>query len=116
ARPARRTYAGSSCQLALDARLSMRLRDLSQSHGATLYITLLTGWAILLMRLSRREDIVVGTPVANRTQGEIENLIGFFVNTLALRLDLSGSPNVEELFAQVKTHVLAAQRHQDIPF
>src|SRR5262249_2905330 len=62
------------------------------------------------------QDVVIGSPVANRGRAEIENLIGFFVNTLALRLDLSGSPSVSELLEQSKTQSLAAQRHQDIPF
>src|SRR5438045_7511254 len=79
-------------------------------------MTLLAGWAILLMRLSGQQDVVIGSPVANRGRAEIENLIGFFVNTLALRLDLSGSPRVSELLEQTKAQSLAAQRHQDIPF
>ncbi len=60
--------------------------------------------------------MVIGTPVANRGRAEIENLIGFFVNTLALRMDLSGSPTVGELLERAKTQALAAQQHQDIPF
>jgi amino acid adenylation domain-containing protein len=79
-------------------------------------MTLLAGWAILLARLSGQQDVVIGSPVANRGRTEIENLIGFFVNTLALRLDLSGSPSVSELLQQTKAQSLAAQRHQDIPF
>ena len=79
-------------------------------------MTLLASWATLLSRLSGQQDIVIGTPSANRGRQEIEGLIGFFVNTLALRIDLSGSPTVAELLAQVKEHVLEAQQHQDIPF
>ena len=79
-------------------------------------MTLLAGWAALLARLSGQQDVVIGTPVANRGRGEIEKLIGFFVNTLAVRLDLSGSPSVSELLEQAKTQALAAQQHQDIPF
>ena len=79
-------------------------------------MTLLAGWAALLGRLSGQEDVVIGTPVANRGRAEIEGLIGFFVNTLALRVDLSGSPTVGELLERVKELALAAQQHQDMPF
>ena len=79
-------------------------------------MTLLAAWAALLARLSGQQDVVIGTPVANRGRTEVENLIGFFVNTLALRLDLSGSPTVSELLRQAKAQALAAQQHQDIPF
>ena len=89
---------------------------MGRRHGTTLYMTLLAGWAVLLSRLSGQQDVVIGSPVANRGRAEIENLIGFFVNTLALRLDLSGSPSVSQLLEQTKAQSLAAQRHQDIPF
>ena len=79
-------------------------------------MTLLAGWGALLARLSGQPDVVIGTPVANRGRSEIEELIGFFVNTLALRLDLSGSATVGELLQQVKAQTIAAQQHQDIPF
>src|SRR5215813_8569906 len=79
-------------------------------------MTLLSGWAVLLSRLSGQQDVVIGTPTANRRRLEVEGLIGFFVNTLAVRLDLSGSPTVSELLKQAKEQVLAAQQHQDIPF
>ena len=96
--------------------LTRRLKELSRRHGATLYMTLLAGWGALLARLSGQEEVVIGTPVANRGRMEIEGLIGFFVNTLALRLDVSGSPSVGELLERVKEQMLAAQQHQDIPF
>ena len=70
-------------------------------------MTLLAGWGALLARLSGQQDVVIGTPVANRGRVEIEGLIGFFVNTLALRLDVSGSPSVEELLERVKEQTLA---------
>ena len=79
-------------------------------------MTLLAGWAVLLSRLSGQQDVVIGTPTANRRQLEVEGLIGFFVNTLAVRLELSSSPTVQELLQQTKEQVLAAQQHQDIPF
>ena len=102
--------------MVLDEQLDGGLKDLSRRQGTTLYMTLLAGWAILLARLSGQQDVVIGSPVANRGRAEIENLIGFFVNTVALRLDLSGSPSVSELLQQTKAQSLAAQRHQDIPF
>ena len=107
---------GHSSALVLDDELTAGLKALSRRHGTTLFMTLLAAWAALLARLSGQEDVVIGTPVANRGRAEIENLIGFFVNTLALRLDLSGSPTVGELLARVKAQALAAQQHQDIPF
>ena len=79
-------------------------------------MTLLAGWAVLLSRLSGQQDVVIGTPIGEPKPQEVEGLIGFFVNTLAVRLDLSGSPTVSELLQQVKEQVLAAQQHQDIPF
>src|SRR5258708_31267670 len=74
------------------------------------------GWGGLRGGLSGEEDVVIGTPVGNRGKVEIENLIGFFVNTLAVRLDLSGSPSVRELLKQTRTQAIAAQQHRDIPF
>src|SRR5918995_5919784 len=79
-------------------------------------MTLMAGWAAVLSRLSGQRDVVVGTPSANRGRAEIEGLIGFFVNTLALRVDLAGSPTVAELLGRVKERALGAQHHQDIPF
>ncbi|HTJ89099.1 MAG TPA: amino acid adenylation domain-containing protein [Acidocella sp.] len=115
-RPAQQDYTGAFAELELDATLTAGLRDLSRRHGCTLYMTLMAGWAALLGRLSGQTDVVIGTPVANRGRAEIENLIGFFASTLALRIDLSACPSVALLLAQVKGQVLAAQKHQDIPF
>jgi amino acid adenylation domain-containing protein len=115
-RPVQRDFAGGFVELVLDEQLTAGLKDLSRRQGTTLYMTLLAGWAILLARLSGQQDVVIGSPVANRGRTEIENLIGFFVNTLAVRLDMLGSPSVSELLEQTKAQSLAAQRHQDIPF
>lgn len=90
-RPAHQDYRGSFVEFGLDQTLTEGLKALSKRHRMTLYMTLLTGWALLLARLSGQSDVVVGTPVAHRGQVEIEGLIGFFVNTLALRFDLSGA-------------------------
>src|SRR5262249_50004094 len=115
-RPAQQDFAGAAVEFVLDARLSSALKALSRRHGTTLFMTLLAGWAALLARLSGQEDLVIGAPIANRNRVEIEPLIGFFVNTLALRLEVPGSATVEDLLHRVKTQVLAAQQHQDIPF
>ena len=115
-RPAEQDYAGDAVEIELDADLTRDLKALSRRHGATLFMTLLASWAALLARLSGQNDVVIGTPVANRMRAEIEPLIGFFVNTLAARIDLWGSPTVGELLARVKARTLEAQEHQDIPF
>jgi len=115
-RPAKMDHAGALLGVELGEELTAGLKALGRRHGTTLFITLLAGWAAVLGRLAGRDDVVVGTPVANRGRREIEGLIGFFVNTLALRLDLSGSPTVAELLARVKERALGAQHHQDIPF
>ncbi|HEY0036134.1 MAG TPA: amino acid adenylation domain-containing protein, partial [Longimicrobium sp.] len=115
-RPARQDHAGRTVGISLDEELSAALKELSRRHGATLFMTVLAGWAAVLGRISGQDDVVVGTPTANRGRTEIEGLIGFFVNTLALRVDLSESPTVAELLEQVRAQSLGAQQHQDIPF
>ncbi|HEV2148395.1 MAG TPA: amino acid adenylation domain-containing protein, partial [Longimicrobiaceae bacterium] len=115
-RPAQQDFAGSFVGLELDGELTAGLKALSQRRGTTLFMTLLAGWAAVLSRLSGQEDLVVGTPTANRGRREIEGLIGFFVNTLALRVDLSGAPTVAELLERVRERALEAQQNQDIPF
>ncbi|HEU0300507.1 MAG TPA: condensation domain-containing protein, partial [Longimicrobium sp.] len=115
-RPAEMDHAGARLGLELDEALTAGLKALGRRHGTTLFMTLLAGWAVVLGRLSGQEDVVVGTPTANRGRREIEGLIGFFVNTLALRVDLSGAPTVAELLGRVKKRALEAQHHQDIPF
>ncbi|HEX9938568.1 MAG TPA: condensation domain-containing protein, partial [Longimicrobium sp.] len=115
-RPARPDYAGVSVSIDLGEELSAGVKALAQRHGTTLFMTLLAAWAVVLGRLSGQDDVVVGTPSANRQRKEVEGLIGFFVNTLAVRVDLSGSPTVARLLEQVKERALGAQYHQDIPF
>ncbi|WP_255360906.1 non-ribosomal peptide synthetase [Duganella sp. Leaf61] len=116
ARPARQDYAGAYLPYALDAGLTARLKALSQRHGTTLFMTLLASWATLLARLSGQDEVVIGTPHANRSRGELENMIGFFVNTLALRVNVQGAPTVADLLAQVRHSTLTAQQNVDIPF
>ncbi|WP_460129090.1 amino acid adenylation domain-containing protein [Pseudomonas sp. H1_D05] len=115
-RPAQQDYTGGNVEVLLDERLSTGLKALSQRHGVTLFMTLMSAWALLMSRLSGQSDVVIGAPVANRSRAEIEGLIGMFVNTLAVRIDTSGAPSVEALLAQVKARTLEAQAHQDLPF
>ncbi|UQV46661.1 amino acid adenylation domain-containing protein [Janthinobacterium lividum] len=115
-RPLQQDYVGARLELALEGSLVQQLKQLSQRHGVTLYMTLLAGWAALLARLAGQDEVVVGTPVAGRSHAELEPLIGLFVNTLALRIDVSAQPTVAQLLAQVKQQVLAGQQHQDLPF
>jgi len=115
-RPEQQSYSGAAATLVLDEELTAGLRRLSRKHKTTLYMTVLAGWATLLARLSGQDDLVIGAPAANRNRVEIEGLIGFFVNTLALRLGVSGTATVGELLERVRGQVLAAQEHEDIPF
>ncbi|WP_433590111.1 non-ribosomal peptide synthase/polyketide synthase [Pseudomonas koreensis] len=115
-RPAQQDFAGSTVEVQLNERLSAGLKALSQRHGVTLFMTVMSAWSLLLSRLSGQTDVVIGSPVANRTRAEIEVLIGMFVNTLALRIDTSGAPNAAALLARVKARTLEAQTHQDLPF
>jgi amino acid adenylation domain-containing protein len=115
-RPAQPDHCGGMLGIELDEALVAGLKTLGQRHGMTLYMTLLAAWAALLGRLSGQQEVVIATPVANRTRMEFEGLIGFFVNTLALRVDLSGAPTTQELLLRVKRVALDAQQHQDLPF
>src|SRR5262249_25047520 len=115
-RPVQQDFAGAQTKVRFDAELSRRLKALSQRHGVTLHMVLLASCATLLSRRAGQAEIVIGTPIANRRRAELEGLIGFFVNTLPMRIDLSGSPSVAELLARVKAVSVAAQSHQDLPF
>lgn len=116
ARPPVQTSRGASLTRSLSSELSSALVELSRREGVTLFMTLLAGFYALLFRYTDRTDLVVGSPIANRTRSEIEGLIGFFVNTLALRADLSGRQTVRELLAMVRQVCLGAYTHQDVPF
>ncbi|HEU0052779.1 MAG TPA: condensation domain-containing protein, partial [Longimicrobium sp.] len=115
-RPAEMDHVGAVFPLELDAELTAGLKALSRRHGTTPYMTVMAAWAAVLGRLSGQDDVVIGTPTAGRGRREIEGLIGFFINTLAVRVDLSGAPTVARLLERVKERTLEAQRHQDIPF
>jgi hypothetical protein len=115
-RPAVPDYAGAEVPVVLDAVLTAGLKALAQRHGVTLFHVLLAAWAAVLSRLAGQDEVVIGTPTANRGQMELEGLIGFFVNTLAIRVELGGAPTVTELLQRVKTRALGAQAHEALPF
>ncbi|MGH8488689.1 MAG: amino acid adenylation domain-containing protein, partial [Gammaproteobacteria bacterium] len=115
-RPPVQRFRGATAAFGLDSELTHGLKALSQRAGVTLFMTLLAGFMALLSRYSGQQDVVVGTPVANRNRREIEGLIGFFVNTLVVRVDLSGNPTVEELLGRVRAVCLGAYAHQEVPF
>ncbi|BAY48981.1 nonribosomal protein synthetase [Scytonema sp. HK-05] len=115
-RPITPTYRGSRQFLTLSKSLTEKLKDLSHRENVTLFMTLLAAFQTLLYRYTRQEDILVGSPIANRNRSELEGVIGFFVNTLVLRTDLSGSPSFRQLLDRVKEVTLGAYAHQDLPF
>ena len=115
-RPAVQSYRGAHRSIALSRESTEKLKELSQREGATLFMTLLAAFQVLLMRYTSQEDIVVGSPIAGRTRAETENLIGFFINTLVLRADLSGDPTFRELLGRVREVTFGAYEHQDVPF
>ncbi|HYO59462.1 non-ribosomal peptide synthetase, partial [Archangium sp.] len=115
-RPQVQTFRGAQMKVQLPLALSREVRALSQREGATLFMTLLTAFQALMARYSGQRDIVVGTPIAGRNHQEVEGLIGFFVNTLALRADVRDELSFNELLAQVRETCLGAYAHQDLPF
>jgi amino acid adenylation domain-containing protein len=115
ARPAPTTR-GASCTISLSESLTRELRELSSAAGATLFMTLLSAFAVLLHRYSGEDDIIIGTPIAGRNREEVENLIGFFINTLPLRIDLANNPAFVALLSRVKQTALEGYEHQDLPF
>lgn len=115
-RPAVQTYRGAEESLQVPQTLLERLKTLSRDSDVTLFMTLLAAFKVLLHRYTHQGDIVVGSPVAGRTEPEVEELIGFFVNTLALRTDVSGNPTFLDLLDRVRTVALDAYAYQDVPF
>jgi amino acid adenylation domain-containing protein len=115
-RPPAQTFVGATRSFALAPDLAAALYALSQREGVTLFMTLLAAFQILLHRYTAQTDILVGSPIANRTRAEIEPLIGFFLNTLVLRTSLAGNPSVRELLRRVREVTLEAYSHQDLPF
>ena len=115
-RPPLQSFAGASVPLALSPAVAAAVRRWARRHTATPFMVGLAAFAALLHRYSGQRDFAVGTWVANRTRPELEGLIGFFVNNLALRLDLGGPPSFDRLLAQVRETALGAYGHQDLPF
>jgi amino acid adenylation domain-containing protein len=115
-RPPVRSADGAVTRFSVSAPTAQALRRLARDGGTTMFMTAFAAFATLLQRYSGQDDIVVGTPVANRTRTETEAMIGFFVNTLVLRTDLSGDPSFREILARVRETALGAYAHQDIPF
>jgi amino acid adenylation domain-containing protein/FkbM family methyltransferase len=115
-RPPAQSYRGAQQSVTLTDTLSAALNELSRREGATLFMTLLAAFKILLSRYAAQDDIVVGVPTANRNRVEVEQLFGCFVNTLVLRTELSGDPSFRELLKRVRAVSLGAYAHQDLPF
>jgi len=115
-RPAVMSYRGEHLQSTLSSVLTQEIKTLSRKEGVTDFMALLAAFTVLLSRYSGQTDMVVGCPIANRSQSQTENLIGFFVNTLALRLQIDAKQSFAELLAQVRKTALEAYSHQDIPF
>jgi amino acid adenylation domain-containing protein len=115
-RPTVESTRGAKQSITIPSSVSDGLKELSRREGATLFTTLLAAFHTLLSRYTGQQDIVVGSPIAGRTVAETEGLVGFFVNTLALRLDLSGNPTFRELLHRTREVTLGAFAHQDLPF
>ncbi len=115
-RPAVLTYNGDMLSVTLGQPLTAAIKAVSRREGCTLFMTLLAAFQVLLHRYTGQDDILIGTPIAGRGRSEIEGLIGFFINTLVLRTDLSGDPTFKDLLGRVREVALAAYTHQDLPF
>src|SRR5229473_2311589 len=115
-RPAVASHRGAGVPVQISREVLKGLKELSGQEGMTLFMVLLAGFQVMLSRYSGQEDVVVGAPISNRTHVELEELIGFFVNQLVLRVDLSGDPSVREMLRRVREVCLGAYAHQDLPF
>jgi amino acid adenylation domain-containing protein len=115
-RPALQSLAGAALSLALPEELSAAAFALAQREGATDFMLVFAAWAALLARWAAVRDLVLGTTIANRDAAELEGLIGFFVNTLPLRIDAAGDPTFAQLLARVRAEALDAYAHRDVPF
>ena len=113
-RSAAMRYRGASVLHVLSPDLAEQLRSLGRARGSTLFMVMLTAFYVLLMRYSGRDDLVVGTPMGGRPRSDLEGLIGFFINTVVLRADLSGDPTFEQLLLSVRDLALAAHANQEL--
>ncbi|MDQ9497863.1 amino acid adenylation domain-containing protein [Serratia marcescens] len=115
-RPTVQSFSGGEVPIAIDAELTQALRQFSRQHGGTLFMTVLAAWSLVLARMAGQQELVIGTPEANRGRLETESLVGFFVSTLALRIDLRDDPDLPTLIARIRHTVLAARENRDLPF
>ncbi|MDQ9510047.1 amino acid adenylation domain-containing protein [Serratia marcescens] len=115
-RPTVQSFSGGEVPIAIDAGLTQALRQFSRQHGGTLFMTVLAAWSLVLARMAGQQELVIGTPEANRGRLETESLVGFFVSTLALRIDLRDDPDLPTLIARIRHTVLTAQENRDLPF
>ena len=115
-RPAIRSFEGSRSPFTLDETLTGKLRGLAEETGTTLYMVLLSAYAVLLSKYSRQTDIVIGSPIAGRQHADVERMMGVFVNTLAMRIHPSGEKTFASFLKEVKGQALAAYEHQEYPF
>ena len=115
-RPAKQSFRGARLPISLPESLTAGINELSRREGVTQFMALLAAFQILLYRYTGQEDVVIGSPIANRNHTEIEGLIGFFVNTLVLRTDLSGNPTFRQLVSRIRDVCLGAYAYQDLPF
>ena len=115
-RPSSRTFQGACEMLHIPPESLRALKQLGRQEGATLFMTLMAGFQALLSRYTGQEQIVVGTDLANRTMPETERMIGFFINLLAVRTDVSGNPTFRELLGRVSDGLLESYTHQEVPF
>ncbi len=115
-RPPVQTFGGANARIEIDSDIAAALRAVARDNGATLFMTLLAGFAILLGRHANQNDVLIGTPTAGRTHSDLETIIGLFINTLVLRFDLAANPSVRAFLAQVRRTCLEAYDHQELPF
>ncbi|WP_261278745.1 amino acid adenylation domain-containing protein, partial [Serratia ficaria] len=115
-RPTVQSFSGAEVPVVIDAELTQALRQFGRQHGATLFMTVLAAWSLVLARMAGQRELVIGTPEANRSRLETEPLVGFFVSTLALRIDLQDDPSLPTLIERIRRTVLAAQENRDLPF
>src|SRR5205085_5731026 len=114
-RPESQTFTGAELPVSFSHRLSAALHELSQQHGVTLFMTLMAAFQLFLSRCTNRQDVLVGTDVANRNRVELEQLVGFFVNLLPVRIDLTGDPAFVELLERASKSILDVYAHQELP-
>ena len=115
-RPPRQTYQGKNILFTLPSTLTQAIKNLSQQEGVTVFMTLLAAFFVLVFRHTNQRDLLIGTPIGGRTHTEVEDLIGFFVNTIVLRMELNGQPTFQDVLHQVRTTCLEAYANQDVPF